>query len=204
MKSYTPASEEVQERALALIRRFHPDLARVQVRIDFIFVSTDSEDAPALTPGGYPAQAVVKIIGPKERAMERGDAEIVIDEANWNDLTAAERDALLDHELYHLEVAMNKNGTREKRDCCGRPVLKMRKHDRQFGWFDAIARRHGSASLEVIQFKKFTATNEQLYLGLTFLEDQVEKLPTRENGAPFDEAGTQNPDMKPQQQPAAA
>ena len=170
MKSYTPASDAVRDRALALIKRFYPDLVDVQIRIDYIFVSTDTEDAPALTHGGYPAQAVVKILGPKERAMERGDAEIVIDEERWNELTDAEQDALLDHELYHLEVVKNKLKTRAKRDCCGRPVLKLRKHDRQFGWFDAIAARHGKASLEVKQFTDFEAETGQLYLGFGFRE----------------------------------
>jgi hypothetical protein len=176
MKSYTPCGDDVRERALALIRRFYPDLVEVQIRIDYIYVSNDAEDTPALTHGGYPAQAVVKILGPKERAMERGDAEIVIDEENWTDLSDAEKDALLDHELYHLEVVKNKLKTRAKRDCCGRPVLKIRKHDRQFGWFDAIARRHGDASAEVIQFKQFEKECGQLYLGLSFIEDQIAKL----------------------------
>lgn len=169
MKSYTPASDDVQERALALIKRYHPDLEQVRIRIDYIFVSTDTDGAAALTHGGYPAQAVVKIIGPKERAMERGDAEIVIDEENWNELTDAQKDALLDHELYHLEVAKNKS-KKPKYDSCGRPVLKMRKHDRQFGWFDAIAARHGAASLEVKQFTEFTHETGQLYFGFGFGE----------------------------------
>lgn len=176
MKHYTPASDDVQGRALALIRRFHPDLEQVRIRIDFIFVSNDTEDAPALTLGGYPCQAVVKIIGPKERAMERGDAEIVIDEENWNELNDAEKDALLDHELYHLEVAKNKS-KKPKFDSCGRPVLKMRKHDRQFGWFDAIAARHGKASLEVKQFTDFEEETGQLYLGFGFREALSSILP---------------------------
>lgn len=52
-----------------------------------------------------------------------------------------------------------------KRDDLGRPVLKIRLHDQQHGWFDEIARRHGDASIEVQQAKAFADSSGQTYFG---------------------------------------
>jgi len=39
----------------------------------------------------------------------------------------------------------------------------MRKHDHQFGWFDAVAQRHGEASPEVRQARVLMESSGQLY-----------------------------------------
>lgn len=162
MKTYTQASEDVSERVSQLVKRHYPELVENKVKIDLLFVSHDG-DGPALVHGGYAAVAVVRSLGPKERAMGRGDAEIVIDEERYHDKNFAERDALIDHELYHLEVRKSRKTGLVKIDGQGRPLLKLRKHDRQFGWFDAIAERHGEASGEVRQALQLKATAGQFY-----------------------------------------
>jgi hypothetical protein len=163
-KTYDQAPNEVRDRVMDLIRRFHPDLELVKIRIDLLMASTDAEDAHAITHGGYPALAVVKILGPKERAMERGDAEIVIDRDAYEAMSGEQRDALLDHELYHLEIKRDKAGL-PKRDDHQRPLLKMRKHDVQVGWFAEIARRHKEHSHEVRQATEIFEESGQLYFG---------------------------------------
>jgi hypothetical protein len=165
MKTYDQAPPEVHERVEALIKRFHPDLENVGLRVDILMASTDADDAHAVTLGGYPCLAVVKILGPKERAMDRGDAEIVVDRNEYEAMTAEQRDALLDHELYHLEITRDKYG-KPKLDDHQRPKLKMRKHDRQFGWFDEIARRHRTNAIEVRQAQAFADEAGQFYLNL--------------------------------------
>lgn len=175
MKTYDQAPDEVRDRVIALIKRFHPDLAKVQLRIDLLMASTDSEDADAVTCGGYPAYAVVKILGPKERAMERGDAEIVIDRDEYEAMDGAKRDALLDHELYHLEIKRNKNG-QPKMDDHQRPCLKMRKHDFQVGWFHEIARRHGVASIEVTQATALREEQGQVYFDFDVDAERLKAL----------------------------
>lgn len=146
----------------AIIKKYHPDLDNVGIKVDLISVANDEEGEPALTHQGYSAAAVVKIIGPKDRAIGRGDAEIVIDEETYNSMKDESRDALIDHELYHLQVVRNKKGF-PKKDCCGRPKLTMRLHDRQMGWFDEIASRHGSASLECQQATRLFLGGKQIY-----------------------------------------
>jgi hypothetical protein len=39
----------------------------------------------------------------------------------------------------------------------------MKLHDREFGWFDAIAARHGAASCEVQQVTKLVEEAAQIY-----------------------------------------
>jgi hypothetical protein len=163
MKTFEPAPASLRPRVDALIKRFYPDLIKAEVKIDLIFVTTDGEGS-ALSHGGYPALAVVKIVGTKERAMDRGDAEIVIDQERFENMDEKEQDALLDHELYHLEL--KKDGAVFKVDTNGRPRLGCKKHDRQFGWFDEIARRHGEHAVEVKQALHLKSEAGQLYFPL--------------------------------------
>ncbi len=67
--------------------------------------------------------------------------------------------------MTHLELSRDKDGD-IKRDDLGRPVLAIRLHDRQFGWFDVVARRWGEDSFEAEQAKEMVRDWEfaQLYL----------------------------------------
>ena len=111
----------------------------------------------------------MKSVGLKDRAKGQGDAEIIIDEIWWQDASEQAREALIDHELYHLEVKTDKNNHPAKDDL-DRPKLLMRKHDYQFGWFNAIASRHAEHSVEVYQ-----ATNLFDEAGQTYFKFALEK-----------------------------
>lgn len=155
---YSKAPADVAERALPLIEKNHFELFNHDLKIDYIFANATVKDdgtptGPAVSHGGYPALAVARNLSMKDRVMGRGDCEIVIDADRWPLLSDAEKDALLDHEIEHFQIAMDKYGN-PKLDDIHRPKLKIRKHDHQFGWFDNIARRHGLASLEVRQFQE--------------------------------------------------
>jgi len=89
--------------------------------------------------------------------------EIIIDGDKWSLLDAERQVAILDHELCHLELQTDYSGT--KRDDLGRPRLKMVHHDHQYGWFDAVVRRHGKASIEAEQVTAFIDNDyQQLWL----------------------------------------
>lgn len=164
-KTYDQAPDEVHDRVKALLKRFYADtLAAAGLKIDLLMASTDTEDGHAVTHGGYPALAVVRIVSSKDRAKAMGDAEIVIDRDAYEAMSAGQRDALLDHELYHLELVLDRNG-KVKRDDHRRPKLKMRKHDVQVGWFAEIARRHDTSSHEVRQATEIFEEHGQLFFG---------------------------------------
>lgn len=174
---YSKAPADVAERVLPLLEKNHFELFQFKLKIDLIFAhSTVDENGeptgPAVSHGGYAALAVARNLSTKDRVMGRGDCEIVIDADRWPLLSDPEKDALLDHELEHFQIAKDKEGA-PKLDDIRRPKLKIRKHDHQFGWFDNIARRHGLASPEVRQFQElcYCDAGGQYYLPHIGLED---------------------------------
>ena len=171
MKTYTQCPPEVGELAAALIKKHRPDLKKAGVTIDFLFVATDTE-GPALTLNGYGCAAVVRKLSSKDRAAGRSDAEIVIDHAQWCDFPEVTRKALMHHELHHLELKLD-GKARVQFDSADRPVLKLRKHDHQFGWFKEIAALYGRASLEVQQAELLIADGRQSYFA--FMSEEPAK-----------------------------
>lgn len=165
MKTYGPTSDEVQRCLDKMRKRYHPDLEGVTIGAIFVFDEEESSKR-VLKHNGYPAAAVVRITSMRDRALGMQDAVIVIDRAHWMDVKGAVAEALIDHELQHLErvIDPDKPKPEQKRvDSLGRPMLTMRRHDRQFGWFDEVAQRHGPNSLEVMQAASLMASARQLY-----------------------------------------
>ncbi|MCC6196774.1 MAG: hypothetical protein IT518_20160 [Burkholderiales bacterium] len=162
MKSYSAASDDVI-RTIQRVREQHhsPDLDGVTIAALFIFDLEATE--PVLTHQGYPAQAVTRITPTRDRALGIADAVVVIDRSNWLTLSARKRDALIDHELMHLERVLDEETELSLTDAVDRPKLRIRRHDRRLGWFDAVAQRHGDASPEVRQAKQMIAETGQLY-----------------------------------------
>ena len=170
-KLYSQAPSGVAERVAHLIKVFHPDLKDAGVRVDLISVADDDPDVEhALKCRGIPAYATCRAVDVKGRTMGRGDAEIVIDEARFLTMPDATKDAVLDHELEHIELQIGKKG-KVKLDCCRRPKIKMKLHDIEFGWFESIAKRHGIASIECKQATKMYLSHEQTFFG--FLNDPL-------------------------------
>lgn len=166
MKTYSHASDDVLMAIARMREQYYPhgtELDGVTIAALFVF-DDEASSEQVLTHGGYPAQATIKLTPVRDRALGVADAVIVIDRANWLALVSMERDALIDHELYHLERVIDEETGIPKADAVNRPKLTMRKHDHQYGWFDEIAQRHGEASAEVRQAKTLIAQTGQLYL----------------------------------------
>lgn len=188
VNEYSKAPAAVLKRVTALRKKYHQELDKARVRLDILMVDTDAEDGSPLKHQGYPADGIARIICQRDRGAGRGDGEIQIDARRWKAMTAAEQDALLDHELQHFQVC-KKDGL-VVNDGNGRPKLKMRKHDVQVGWFDIVAKRHGNASAEVQQATALIERAGEVYLpGFDFLaksegkqakaSDKVVKMPSQ-------------------------
>lgn len=160
MKRYDEADREAVERMTAIRDKYHPELSAI--RIGLLVIYDDEEDKQVLKHGGYPAAALARIVSERDRAAGMCDAQIIIDQSTYRRMTEKQRDALLDHELNHFEIAHDKDGA-PRMDTNERPKLKIRKHDHQFGWFDAIADRHGEHSVEVRQARELVDATGQLY-----------------------------------------
>ncbi len=77
----------------------------------------------------------------------------------------------MDHELTHLELA-EKEGA-PVLDDGGRPKLKMRLHDYEFGWFTEVAERHKENAIEVQQARALIDGDGQVYF--PFLADEMSR-----------------------------
>jgi hypothetical protein len=154
MSTFKRCPDEVNQMANQILCEFdtHRPLLDARVTVDYVFAFADIDEQTqepvgnALSKNGVRALGLCRKIALKDRALGRADAEISIDGQWWEDATDAERRALLDHELHHIAVKTDKRGL--VRDDLGRPVIQLRKHDYEFGWFKVIAARHGRASQE--------------------------------------------------------
>lgn len=151
--------------ASELLKEFatHKPLIEAKVKIDLVFAYSDpeKEGSCALKHHGCRALGIARKIDLKQRSLGRGDAEICLDADWWAVASDAERRALLDHELHHLKVKEGKHGYLF--DDLKRPLLGMRKHDFEFGWFKVIAERHGAASGEQHQAREMMNQAGQLF-----------------------------------------
>jgi hypothetical protein len=150
-------SDEVDELLQELIEKGpdHVDLSEAKLTINALFVTPklDKYGNPtecALKVNRYPALAAIKVTSYKDRIKGMADAELLLDFPHWEKAPRMEKIAILDHELTHLAVIKDEYD-RMKSDDCGRPKLKVRLHDVQFGWFSSIARRYGKHSIEIKQ-----------------------------------------------------
>lgn len=152
---YTKATQEVTDLIDEVMRKHHEPLSAVGVTIQALMAYAAENDmnekaGPALSMGGYACNAAIRKTPLRERVMGSADAEIVFDGDNWGDRHIDEKRAIIDHELEHLTVSKKVSGE-VILDTHGRPKLGMRLHDVQLGWFSAVAKRYGEASVEVVQ-----------------------------------------------------
>lgn len=181
----------------------HQRLLDAEVAVDILAAHPKTDESgepmePALKLAGYPCLATIKIRGPKDRAEGRGDALLTLDGYRWDELDEPEKRALIDHELTHLELDCDGKGNL-KRDDYGRPKLTIRLHDHQFGWFDAVALRHGEHSQEVQQARAFRDASGQLYFAFAGDEYSVSIKAALEDAA----ARTAAPSADKPRQPKA-
>lgn len=169
MPTYRKAQEEIREQVMTVMDAYHGQLRDAGVLVDVLLANPNLDAngdpiGPAIRVHGYAAVACIRVLSYKDRVIRGFDAEMTIDADHWETAGAAEQVAIIDHELTHLELVTNDVGV--VRDDAERPKLRCRKHDRHFGWFDLVARRHGEHSLEVQQARDMlkSATFKQCYL----------------------------------------
>lgn len=149
----------VEHMAKALLQEFetHQPLLASGAVIDFVFARAEVDDKTgerkgyAIVKGGVRALGVARKVPLKDRAMGRGDAEITLDADHWDEIPEDQQRAILDHELHHLVPKVDKRGL--VRDDLGHPVIMLRPHDHDIGWFAIIAARHKASSIECKQAK---------------------------------------------------
>ena len=152
-RTYDAAGGDVLEVHNALCARYYKWINEQGVTFNMLmgYGPRDKDGnitAPAIMLHGHAAAATVKINSLKDRVKGMNDVTIEIDGDLWPTWSNEQRNAVLDHELYHLEPHQNADGSPELDDC-GRPRLTLRKHDFHFGGFAEIASRHRDVAFEV-------------------------------------------------------
>lgn len=156
--TYQLADAPVLETLSNTIAEFRHDLGEAEVRIGVL--TAVNENGNAVKHGGYPALATVKIVPQKDRITKGYDAEIVLDEKAWESMNMPCRRALLHHELMHLELKRDKEGTIELDDN-GRPKLKSRPGDFNAGdGFKEVIATHGEYAAELQSYRLTLAKAE--------------------------------------------
>jgi hypothetical protein len=143
------------EHLSAVMTKYHPSLRDAAVVVDLLLAYGPRDKngdikGPALKDRGCACAAKIRSTNLKDRAKGNGDLEIVLDGDRldtWSDETIQ---SILSHELTHKELKTDKEGNL-KRDDLERPLFSTRNHDREFGWFDSVARVFKEDSLEVVQ-----------------------------------------------------
>lgn len=156
MPTYERAPDSCQDLIDETLAAYYPDLVEAEVTVGSLFAfATTTEDGekvgPAVKLHGYPCAATIKVNSTRDRVEGKPDATITVDGDQWPGWTDEERRALIDHELYHLELKRDRESGELLADDAGRPRMKCKLHDFQYGGFEAVARRHGAASFEVQQ-----------------------------------------------------
>ena len=172
MALYAPGSDELVEQVEAVAAEYHKRLVDAGLAIDVLEVRPKTDEAGfpieerALKVSGYPCYATIQILGPKDRGAGRGDVLLCIDAYQWPELSEATQVSILDHELTHLELVTDSEGT-VKLDDYERPKLKIRLHDWQCGWFADVAKRHGVASIECQQAHDLVTERPEFLPGIS-------------------------------------
>lgn len=153
------ADEECTQQLGKVMERHHPRLAEAGVKVGVLMAFNPEGDA--VRHGGYPAFASIRVVALRDRVTKGYDAEMLIDETQWQSMSEAHRAALLDHELSHLSLvpmsakqlaearANNSAAPDWKLDDLGRPKLKLVKGDWNAGdGFRDVVARHGKVAIE--------------------------------------------------------
>jgi len=118
-----------------------------------------SEEGPAIKVRGCEAAGCIRVTKLMERTLGLGDAVMILDGERLDAWSSKRLQAVIDHELRHLMLAKNKKTGQIQRDDEGRPKLRIRPHDFEFGWFARTAELYGEDSYEVSQAREIVAAS---------------------------------------------
>ena len=147
------ADQTTTDLVYQVMQKFHKHLCNVQLELNILVAfgakNQDGEQVkPALKVGGYPALATIKVNKLADRVAGMKDATLTLDGDAWGEHSEERKEAIIDHELEHLELKQDRKGI-VMTDDVGRPLLKLKLHDFHFEGFQAVADRHKQESVEV-------------------------------------------------------
>lgn len=150
-KEYKLAPKPVRTVTAKLLKKYHEELSKAEIDIAIVFVNAGQDKTgfpiPAIVKNGKICAAKIGNTTTIHRVCGLADVIMQIDEQIWDKLRTETRDALIDHELTHLEISKDKDGY-PMTDAAGRPVIQMKPHDVELGIFQEIVARHKAAAID--------------------------------------------------------
>ena len=152
MTTYQKCSDTERKLLHQVINDCYPDIEKARVTFDLIFARAerDKDNLPKGTPlkeHGVACASIIKKTNVINRVCGLRDILLLLDGDAWADFGIAEKNALLDHNLYHIMLEKAEDGT-FSHDNAGRPLTELRNHDFDVGGFQEVIGRRGRAALE--------------------------------------------------------
>ena len=157
MSWFSIANEEINLTIQKVMKENHGDLHAEGVTITAMIAR--SEEGPAIKVRGCEAAGCIRITKLMERTLGLGDALMILDGERLDAWSSKRLQAVIDHELRHLTLARYKKTGLIQHDDEGRPKLRLRPHDFEFGWFARTAELYGEESYEVSQAREIVAAS---------------------------------------------
>lgn len=179
-------AKEAKAIAGRLIEKYHAGLKDSGATIECIEATrADAEGeivgGSATKINGFSVPAKIKINSLADRVEGKADVTITFDHTQWKDASDDERAAIIDHQLQCVDVMREDGKGAVLTDDIDRPRMKVRKPDHFHRWFDVIAERHKTASIELRQAKTwFDSAGQGWFSYLPFDNEPAKKPPSAE------------------------
>ena len=154
---YSKADEELVATIREVMKQHHEDKHIEGVSVDCLLAHTDRIGGTAIKSRGTYALACIRITSLIERVMGMADAIMIIDNFSMQSWKDARLRAVIDHELEHIQLIRDKKNNSPRRDDHDRPMLGIKQHDYQFGWFEGPVKHYGYDAVEYDQAAQLVA-----------------------------------------------
>lgn len=171
-KTYEVADKDAHDILGVLMEHHHDTLHDHELQIAIVGVK-ETGDGYALSKDSLRVLAQVRKQNDLQRLLTGFDAVIEIDVVAYGKMDPCVRAALLDHELCHLAVVLDRYGNLKQNDD-GRPKLAMVPHDAQIGVFQQCMRRHKYNAIETIVMRAVIQCGHQQLFEFAVLETESE------------------------------
>ncbi len=135
-------------------RRLAAEKVRVAVLMIHPPVNKDGDKiGPAIKHAGVEVAGRIKVATARERVLAEVEAIMEIDAEFWDTLVIESQAALIDHELEHLVILIDKEGV-TRRHPGNLPVLATQPDDWMLTGFRSVVDRHGAHALEAMAIRE--------------------------------------------------
>ena len=155
-KNYEMASQEDVKLMNEIIDKHYKELRDydIQIGLFYLYPKLDKDGnskGPSIKSQGVACAANIRIVSDLNRLTDNTDVKIVLAQEIWSKISKEEKEAILDHELYHLVIAKDPKTDEPLTisETSDKVKLKMKVHNIVLWGFSDIIERHKMNSQEL-------------------------------------------------------